>query len=66
MDWLKNHPVITMWLLLSIGMVVILTFVARDVGLLPSQWFWLIVMTIGVAGLCAWIVSWGESDEEID
>lgn len=66
MNWINNHPTLTMWLILSIGMVVILTTVARDVGLLPSQWFWLIVMTVGVAGLCAWIISWGEGEEEVE
>lgn len=66
MNWIKNHPALTMWIILSIGMVAILTTVARDVGLLPSQWFWLIVMTIGVAGLCVWIISWGEDEEGLE
>ncbi len=66
MNWLKNHPSITAWIVLAVGMVAILTFEARDVGLLPSQWFWLIVITIGVAGLCIWIISWGENEEETE
>jgi len=33
------------------------------VGLEASQWFWLIVVTILVAGACIWIVSWGDDDE---
>jgi hypothetical protein len=45
-------------------MVTLLVFEARDVGLEPSQWFWLVVVTVLVAGACIWIVSWG--DEEMD
>lgn len=41
----------------------ILLFEARDVGLLPMQWFWLILITTLVAGACIWIVSWGDDDE---
>ena len=64
MNWLKNHPSITAWILLAVGMVAILTYEAQDVGLLPSQWFWLIAITVGVAGLCIWIVSWGDDEDD--
>jgi hypothetical protein len=52
-----------MWAVLAVGMVVILVWAARDVGLLPGQWTALIVATILLAGLCVWIISW-EMDEE--
>ena len=45
-------------------MVAILVFEARDVGLEGMQWFWLVVVTVLVAGACIWIISWGDDDDE--
>lgn len=59
-----QHPRLTAWLVLAIGMVVILIWSARDVGLLPGQWAALIVATVGLAGLCVWIIGWEDVDEE--
>ena len=53
-----THPVLANWIILALGMVVILYFSARHVGFLPGQWAALIVATVGLAGLCAWIISW--------
>ena len=61
---IKAHPNLTAWLVLSVGMVAILVWEARDVGLETSQWFWLIVVAIIVAGLCIWIISWGDDKDE--
>ncbi len=44
--------------LLSIGMVIILVWAAKDVGFTPSQWAALIVATIVLAFLSAWIINW--------
>jgi len=60
--FVQNHPRLTAWIVLAIGMVAILVWSARDVGLLPGQWAALIIATIGVAGLCVWIIGW--EDEE--
>lgn len=60
--FVQRHPRLTAWVVLSIGMVAILVWSARDVGLLPGQWAALIIATIGVAGLCVWIIGW--EDEE--
>lgn len=62
--FVRNHPRLTAWIVLAIGMVAILVWSARDVGLLPGQWAALIIATIGVAGLCVWIIGW--EDEEKD
>jgi hypothetical protein len=35
------------------------------VGLLWNQWLFLILATIGLAGLCVWIIGW-ESDDEAE
>jgi hypothetical protein len=62
-EWILNHPSLTAWFVLALGMNAILIYEARDVGLLTMQWFWLILITTLVAGACIWIVSWGDKDE---
>lgn len=62
--WIKRHPNLTAWFVLALGMVAILVYEARDVGLEGMQWFWLILVTILVAGACIWIISWGDDEEE--
>jgi len=62
--WINNHPNLFGWFVLALGMVLILIYEARDVGLFGMQWFWLIVITILVAGACIWIINWGDDEEE--
>ncbi len=59
-----DHPQWTSWAVLSVGMVVILVWSARDVGLLFGQWVALIIATVAVAGLAVWIIGW--EDEAIE
>lgn len=54
----NNYPVLSNWSILAVGMVIILYFSARQVGFEPSQWAALVIATIVLAGLCAWIISW--------
>lgn len=54
----ERHPVLLAWLALSIGMVAIVLYTSRDVGLLPSQLAAIVVATIAVAGACVWIIFW--------
>lgn len=63
--WASVHPRLAAWIVLSVGMVGMLLYFGRDVGLTAFNWFSLIVATIGTAGLCIWIISW-EDEEEID
>jgi hypothetical protein len=63
-QFMNQHPRLAAWLVLAVGMVVILVWSARDVGLLPGQWVALIVATILLAGLCVWIIGWEDEDEE--
>ena len=69
MDGIKkfagNHPQITSWIILAIGMVIILIWSASDVGFTAGQWTALIVTTILLAGACVWIIGW-EDDEDDD
>lgn len=61
-NFAKNHPQITAWIALAIGMVIILVWSARQVGFTASQWAALIVTTILLAGACVWIIGWGEDE----
>ncbi len=60
----ENRPRLAAWIVLSLGIVILLLVEARDVGLLVGQWLALIVASVLVAGLCIWIVSWEDRDEE--
>jgi len=60
----NQHPRLTAWFALAVGMVIILVWSARDVGLLAGQWAALIAATIGLAGLCIWIIGWEEEEGE--
>lgn len=62
--WVVSHPRLSSWLVLSLGMVGLLVYEARNVGLQPTQWIALIVATVLVAGLCIWIISWEDAEEE--
>jgi len=53
-----DHPILSNWLILAVGMVIILIVSARSVGFLPGQWAALVGATVALAGLCAWIISW--------
>lgn len=61
---IETWPRITAWIVLSLGCIALLVYEARDVGLSTGNWIALIVATIGVAGLCIWIVSW-EDEEDV-
>jgi protein-S-isoprenylcysteine O-methyltransferase Ste14 len=63
-DWVSRHPQLTAWVVLAIGMVAILIWSAKDVGLEAGQWVALIVTTILLAGLCVWIIGWNGEEEE--
>jgi hypothetical protein len=54
----SNHPVLSNWLVLAFGFVLILGISARHVGFTAGQWVALIAVTVLLAGLCAWIIDW--------
>ena len=60
-----NHPQLTSWIVLAIGMVIILVWSARDVGFTTGQWAALIVTTILLAGACVWIIGWEDDEAEL-
>jgi len=53
-----DHPVLSNWLILAVGMVIILYFSARHIPFEMTQWAALFGATIALAGLCAWIINW--------
>ncbi len=59
-----KHPRIVAWIALAIGMVLILLWAAKDVGLLPTQLLALAIATVILAGLCVWIIGWEDEPEE--
>ncbi len=64
--WIIAHPRFSAWVVLAAGMVALLVYEARNVGLLPTQWIALIVATVLVAGACIWIISWEDKDNPED
>lgn len=63
-SFVSKHPRITAWIVLAIGMVLILLWASKDVGLLPTQQLALVVATIVLAGLCVWIIGWEDDVPE--
>jgi hypothetical protein len=61
----NNHPQITSWIVLAIGMVIILVWSASDVGFTSGQWTALIVTTILLAGACVWIIGWEDDEDDL-
>jgi len=62
-DFWEKHNFWASWLILGVGMVAILLWAGWHVGFTLRQWAALIVITLIVAGLASWIISW-ESDDE--
>ena len=62
--WVMQHPRFSAWVVLAVGMVALLVYEARNVGLETSQWIALIVATVLVAGACIWIISWEDQDAQ--
>jgi hypothetical protein len=60
---LDTYPRLSAWVVLSVGIVGLLIYEAREVGLTTGNWIALILASIAVSGLCIWIVSWEDEDE---
>jgi VanZ family protein len=57
-EFISRHPRLVSWFVLALGMVIMLLWAAKDVGLLPGQMAALVIATILLAGLCVWIIGW--------
>ena len=58
----NGHPNLILWFVLAVGMVVVVAIAARNVGFNTAQWAVLFAATVGLAGLCVWIISWEDQD----
>lgn len=58
LKWMDEHPFLSMWVILGIGMVVIFLATSREVDMLPRQRLFMSLACVVLAGLCAWIASW--------
>lgn len=54
----EAHPRLLTWAVLAIGMVAILLWASHEQPLLLHQRLVLAAATVGLAGLCAWIIHW--------
>jgi len=62
--FLERHPDLGTWAFLSLAFLAALAWSARDVDLAARQWATLSLASVITAGLCAWILSWEQDDEE--
>lgn len=62
-NFANQHPRLTAWGALAVGMVIILLWSAKDVGLQPTHLLALVIATILLAGLCVWIIGWEDNDD---
>ncbi|MFN2270551.1 MAG: hypothetical protein ACK2US_06935 [Anaerolineae bacterium] len=65
-QFIGQHPRLTSWFVLAVGFVVILVISAHNVGFTAGQWVALIAATIGLAGLCVWIIGWEDGEDEAE
>ncbi len=65
-NFANDHPQLTSWIVLAVGMVIILIWSAKDVGFTPMQWLALIVTTILLAGASVWIIGWGDDEDNVE
>jgi hypothetical protein len=56
--FVRRHPQLTAWAALAVVMVALVLWSARDVDLLLTQRLSIVLATVGLAGLCVWIIGW--------
>jgi hypothetical protein len=54
----ERHPQLTAWAVLAVVMVALVLWSAREVDLLWTQRLSIVLATVGLAGLCVWIIGW--------
>ncbi len=59
----EEHPQLSSFVILALGMLIILYFSARHVGFDLVQWLVLAVATIMLAALSIWIIGWETNDD---
>jgi hypothetical protein len=65
--WLTEMSRLAQWVILGIGMVIILWITSWNVpNLTLSNRAFLTIATVLVAGLCVWIINWGDDEDDED
>ncbi len=54
----EKHPRLVTWFVLAVGMVLIILLSTRQVPLLGYQRLAIVIITILLAGGCAWLIYW--------
>jgi hypothetical protein len=54
--FLNQHPRLVNGLILAFGMTLVILAATQDKGLAAIQVAWLVMMGLGLASLCAWIM----------
>lgn len=58
-EWVSRHPYLTMWAVLAVVMVALLLVLGPTQSTLePREMVVIALATVGLAGLCVWIISW--------
>ncbi len=57
-EFWDRHPFWSSAIVLSVGMVLILLWAGKDVGFTLRQWSALVVATVALAFISAWIINW--------
>ncbi|MGC8838032.1 MAG: hypothetical protein ACP5UM_06400 [Anaerolineae bacterium] len=57
-EFLRSHPRLAQWALLAAAMVLVVLWASWGVQLTPTQRLAIVAATVGLAGLCVWIIHW--------
>lgn len=57
-QFINHHPRLATWFVLAVGMVCIVLLTSREVPLTTMQRTALAVISVLLAGGCAWIIHW--------
>ncbi len=55
---IERHPRLAAWVVMALGMVIMAAWQASGRGLEPGQMAALLGASVGLAGVCAWIIGW--------
>lgn len=57
-EFWRAHPRLAQWALLAAAMVLVVLWASSGVDLSPTQRLAIVAATVGLAGLCVWIIHW--------
>jgi peptidoglycan/LPS O-acetylase OafA/YrhL len=57
-DWLRRHPRLVAWVVLSAALIAVVAFDTRSLGLRGARMLLLVLAALGVSAAAVWIVGW--------